>query len=199
MKSARQRKSSTAMARVQAAIAKAAAERAARAARTTADAATGIATTATATGATATAATVVAAKGATKTEAGTTAAEATANREATAAQVLAEAETTATADGWVRKRDTLGPDDSQEDGTTRATRQKTTPGDEDDEEQAHDTDGDAVKDGSGTGGTRATLRATGDDGTTDGNKQRGERGGRSETAHRARKRQRNDKYGNEAK
>ena len=197
--SARRRKSPTAMARVKAAIAKAAAERAARAARATADAATGIAKAVTATGATATAATVVAAKRATETEAGTTAAEATATREATTAQALAEAETTAAADGWVRMRDTLGPNDSHGDGTTRATRQKTTPGDEDDEEQAHDTDGDAVKDGCGAGGTRATLRATGDGGTTDGNKQRGERGGRSETAHRARKRQRNDKYGNEAK
>ena len=199
MQSARQRKSPTAMARVKAARAKAAAERAARAARATAVAATGIATTVTATGATVTAATVVAAKGATETEAGTTAAEATATREATTAQVLAEAETTAAADGWVRMRDTSGPHDSHEDGTTRATRQKTTHGDEDDEEQAHDTDGDAVKDGSGAGGTRATLRATGDGGTTDGNMQRGKRGGRSETAHRARKRQRNDKYGNEAK
>jgi hypothetical protein len=199
MQSARQRKSPTAMARVTAAKAKAAAERAARAARATAVAATGIVTTVTATGATATAATAVAAKGATETEAGTTAAEATATGEATTAQVLAEAETTAAADGRVRMRDTSGPHDSHEDGTTRATRQTTTPGDEDDEEQAHDTDGDAVKDGSGAGDTRAALRATGDGGTTDGNMQRWKRGGRSETAHRARKRQRNDKYGNEAK
>jgi len=36
--------------------------------------------------------------------------------------------------------------DSHEDGTTRAKRQKTTLEDEDDEEQAHDTDGDAVRD-----------------------------------------------------
>jgi hypothetical protein len=199
MRSARQRKSPTATARVKAAMAKAAAERAARTARTTADAATGIATTAAAMGATATAATVVVAKGATMTEAGTTAAEATATREATAAQVLAEAETTAAADGGVRLRDTLGPDDSHEDGTTRTKRRKTTLGDEDDEEQAHDTDGNAVRDGSGADGTRATRRATGDGGTTDGIKQRGERGGRSEyKAHKAGQRKRNDKYGDKA-
>jgi hypothetical protein len=187
------------MARVKAAMAKAAAERAARAARTSAYAATGIATTAAATGATATAATVGRAKGATVTETGTTAAEATATREATAEKVLEEAETTAAADGWVRLRVTLGPDDSHEDGTTRAKRQKTTLEDEDDEEQAHDTNGDAVRDGSGAGGTRATLRATGDGGTTDGIKKRERRGGRSEyKAHKAGQRKRNDKYGDKA-
>jgi hypothetical protein len=89
--------------------------------------------------------------------------------------------------------------DSHEDGTTRAKRQKTTLEDEDDEEQAHDTDGDAVRDGSGAGGTRATLRATGDGGTTDGIKKRERRGGRSEyKAHKAGQRKRNDKYGDKA-
>jgi hypothetical protein len=180
-------------------VAKAAAERAARAARTTADAATGIATTAAATGAAATAAEAVKTKGATVTEAGTTAAEATVTREATAEKMPAKAETMAAADGWVRLRDTLGPDDSHEDGTTRAKRQKTTLEDEDDEEQAHDTDGDAVRDGSGAGGTRATLRATEDGGTTDGIKKRERRGGRSEyKAHKAGQRKRNDKYGDKA-
>jgi hypothetical protein len=192
MKSARQRKSPTAMARVQAAIAKAAAERAARAARTTADAATGIATTATATGAAATAATVAAAKGATEKEAGTTAAEATATREATAAQVLAEAETTAAADGRARMRDTLGPDDSHEDGTTRATRQKTAHGGRDDNERAHGHDGTTRGRDDGTENKRAEQRAGGGGDTTGGVKIRAPRVRNEE--YRAAKRSRNDKY-----
>jgi len=198
MRSARQRKSPTAMARVKAAMAKAAAAREARAAKTTTAEATGIAARAAATEDAATTATAVTAKGATVTEAGSTAAEATVTRVATAEKVIAEAGRTAAADGWVRPRDTVGPDDSHEDGTTRVTRQETTFGDEDDGEQAHETDGDAVRDGSGADGTRATRRATGDGGTTDGIKRRGERGGRSEAAHRAKRRKRNDKYGNEA-
>lgn len=198
MRSARQRKSPAAMARVKAAMAKAAAEREARAAKTTTAEAAGIAAKAAATEDAATTATAVTAKGATATEAGSTAAEATVTRVATAEKVLAEAGRTAAADGWIRPRDTLGLDDSHEDGTTRMKRQETSFGDEDDEEQAHDTDGDAVRDGSGIDGTRAKRRATGDEGTTDGIKQRGERGGRSEAAHRAKRRKRNDKYGNEA-
>jgi hypothetical protein len=198
MRSARQRKSPTAMARVRAAMAKAAAEREARAAKTTTAEAAGIAAKAAATEDAATTATAVTAKGATATEAGSTAAEATVTRVATADKVLEEAGRTAAADGWIRPRDTLGPDDSHEDGTTRMKRQGTSFGDGDDEEQAHDTDGDAVRDGSGADGTRAKRRATGDGGTTDGIKQRGERGGRSEAAHRAKRRKRNDKYGNEA-
>ena len=197
MRSARQRKSPKAMARVKAAMAKAAAEREARAAKTTTVEAAGITAKAAATEDAATTATAVTATGATVTEAGSTAAEATVARVATAEKVLAEAGRTAAADGWIRPRDTLGPDDSHEDGTTRMERKETSFGDEDDEEQAHDTD-DAVRDGSGADGMRAKRRATGDGGTTDGIKQRGERGGRSEAAHRAKRRKRNDKYGNEA-
>jgi hypothetical protein len=69
--------------------------------------------------------------------------------------VLAEAETTAAADGWVRLRDTLGPDDSHEDGTTRTKRRKTTLGDEDDEEQV-----DAGTDGASRAGKGLHRRAT---------------------------------------
>lgn len=180
------------MARVKAAMAKAAAERAARAARTTADVATGIATTAAATGATATAATAVVAKGATVTEARTTAAEATATRETTAEKVLAEAETTAAADEWARPRDTLEPDDSHENGTAQAKRQKTAHGDRDVNERAHGHDGTARGRDDGTEDTRAEQRAGGDGDTTGGVKIRAPRVRNEE--YRAAKRSRNDKY-----
>ena len=179
-RSARLRKSPTAMARVRAAVAKAAAERAARAARTTADAATGIATTAAATGAAATAAEAVKTEEAMVTEAGTTAAEATVTREATAGKMPAKEETMAAADGWVRLHDTLGPDDSHESGTTQAKRQQ------------HVDDDDARGGAGGTEETKAARHATANSGVTGGTRKRWSRSG-SEGA-KAKKRKPN-KYG----
>jgi len=67
------------------------------------------------------------------------------------------------------------------------------------DEQAHENDGDARRDGGGADETRTEQRATEGDGPTSGIKKRGQRGGRSEyKAHKAGQRKRGDKYGDKA-
>ena len=138
-----------------------------------------------------TAATTAKAKGTEMTEAGTTTTAGTATEEETAA-------TTAAATGGASTSETGEPDDNHKDGTTRAKRQRTKPGDREDIEQVHDADGDTRGNGSGADGTKAAQRSTGDGGTTSGSKKRRERGGRSERAYIAAQRKKNDKYGGEA-